>query len=312
MCPELAGHAILHPLFIKAIPAYPDGVVALHLCALSDNSPHPRAINHIPTSICTVPCDRMLRIMGQFLGVAMRFRPESRLEIWDWMTGQRMTVLDMKDGDNFPYRNCSVEFLCVAHRGVLEVYQIRITTTGALPIHTVSLCMLRLNLEQHHLTVRISGSPPLSQYTNHRNLSDYSRFPFTSSTLSGDDYYLTIRWGVNGPSVFAPRDTLAIPWKTWSKNVYFHNDLRRDYGIDPRTDYARLPCNKAGFMAWSDEDGTFPSCPSHLSKTWSLSLDDSPYAPHMVCNDEHVVFWGVHYLFIPPWCIAGLIFLTSS
>jgi hypothetical protein len=30
--------------------------------------------------------------MGHFLGVTLRFYNELRLEIWDWMTGQKITV----------------------------------------------------------------------------------------------------------------------------------------------------------------------------------------------------------------------------
>ncbi|KAF9520559.1 hypothetical protein BS47DRAFT_1378746 [Hydnum rufescens UP504] len=143
------------PLLIGRESPYPNptGTVALHLRTLSDNSPHRRAIGHILTSICIKPWDQMLRIMGHLLGVTTRSRCETRLEIWDWMAGQKMT------------------------REVLEAYQILIENPGAPPVHTASFCLPRPNFDQYYPTVHITGNPPLSQRIDHGNLSDCSPSP---------------------------------------------------------------------------------------------------------------------------------------
>ncbi|KAF9510331.1 hypothetical protein BS47DRAFT_88289 [Hydnum rufescens UP504] len=167
----------------------------------------------------------------------------------DW---QIMTAVDMRDADAFAHICCTFEFLSatsivVGQQGVLEVFEIRIETPGAPPVHTASLCMPRPNLDEYRSTLQITANPRVSQCIDHGNPSDCSPFPSPSFPLAEDNYYLTIHWGVyhsaerlegrfhvplsslRCSSMYG--DALVIPWETWSKGFYFQNDLGGSYGI---------------------------------------------------------------------------------
>jgi hypothetical protein len=257
----------------------------------------------------------------------------------------------MEEGN---FRSGRFEFLgatsiVVLQPGVLEVYQILIENPGAPPVHTASFRLPRLNFGRYSPTLQITGSPPLSQRIDHGNPSDCSPFPFPSFPLAEENHYLTIRWGPYRSSISTSRselqchvplsflrrsplygDALAIPWKTWSKGVYFHNSLEGDCRVsggrlvcftmhcrvtashlngpragrlgvtsaDPGTDHAQLHAIKPGL--WATKMTMDRPHPVHLASR-SLSLDI--HRPLMVCDDEHVVFRGayVRYLFVPPW-----------
>jgi hypothetical protein len=324
--------------------------------------------------------------MGRLLGFTVGFRSKIRLEIWDWMTGKKMTVcmgrflhyrrifiilcdqvLDMEDEDDSAWEFLSsTSVVVVRRRRILEVYQIRIETPGLLPVHTASLGMPRPNLDDPRSTLRITASPRVSQCIDHGNLSDCSPFPSPSFPLAEDNHYLSIYWDVFRIPDSAKRlwvqlhdplsslrhasmygDALPIPWETWSKGFYFFQngpgavykisggrlicfdsfklnlgghvslfDLNRSRvgrliraSADPPTDYARSHAIRSDL--WPGEIGMEPPHPAHLASR-SLSLDGSTSFPRMDCDDEHIVFWGVRYLFVPHCSIILLIFLNPS
>jgi hypothetical protein len=154
-------------------------------------------------------------------------------------------VLDVKDGHDH-YIPCTFEFLSatsivVVRQSILEVYQIRIESPGALPVHTASLCMPYPDLEDFRLTPRVTASPRLSQCIDHGNLSDRSPFPSASFPLAEDSYYLSLRWyAYDDPSgawsqFHVPLSSLRcssmygnaseIPWETWSKGFCCQNGV---------------------------------------------------------------------------------------
>ncbi|KAF9512480.1 hypothetical protein BS47DRAFT_1382975 [Hydnum rufescens UP504] len=221
----------------------PGVIVHFHLRTLSDNTPHPRAVSHILASIRTGAGVPQVRTMGRLLGVAVCFPFKPRLEIWNWMTGQKMTVLDVKDDDD-PHSYRTFEFLSatsivVVRAVALEVYQIRIETPGARPVHTASLCMPYPHLNDYCVTPRVTASPRLSQCIDHGNLSDCSPFPSPSFPLAEDNYYLSIHWNEYDSASRAwaqfhvplsslrcssmDGDALEIPWETWSKGFCSQN-----------------------------------------------------------------------------------------
>ncbi|KAF9510327.1 hypothetical protein BS47DRAFT_1487509 [Hydnum rufescens UP504] len=193
--------------------------VTLHLRTLSDNSPHPRAIS---PSLFSVRIDRgypMVRVMGHLLGVTLCFRRELRVEIWDWMIGEKLTVVEnMRYLDPFRRRYSPFEFLSatslvVGNQGVLEVYEIRVETPGTPPVHTASFCMPRPNLDEYRSSIFRNRDSHLSHRIQCGNLWECSSFPVPSFRLAEDTCYLTIRWAVcEGPDfVRGLETTLHVP-----------------------------------------------------------------------------------------------------
>ncbi|KAF9514407.1 hypothetical protein BS47DRAFT_1485129 [Hydnum rufescens UP504] len=224
--------------------------ITLHLLTLSDSRPHPRAISHTLFSVLTharsCPCPAV-RVMGCLLGVVLYFRLDARLEIWDWVTGQKMTVLEMRYAHHvYSFEFLSATSIVAVLPRALEVYQILTETPGASPVRSASFCLPQPNLAQYHSSVWVSGSPGI----DHR--SDASSFPSPSFRLAKDSCYLTLHWclsgipndGFEGNSrgvLFVPLsslhcspmygDALAIPWQVWSKDVYFQRDHGKDFQI---------------------------------------------------------------------------------
>jgi hypothetical protein len=145
-----------------------------------------------------------VRIVGRLLGVTLRSCRELRLEIWDWMSGQKITVcttcflhyrqifsvlyspaqaLVMRAADDctrgfYGFEFLSASSIVVARHGSLEVYQILMETPGAPLVHTVSFCMPPSRLEEYYSTALISGNSRLSHSVDCENLlSDRSFSP---------------------------------------------------------------------------------------------------------------------------------------
>jgi hypothetical protein len=262
----------------------------------------------------------------------------------------------MKDADDFTRDSCSFEFLSapfivVVRQGVLEVYQIRLETPGAPPVHTISFCMPRLSLDEYRSTAWIFGKSRLSHGV------DRSRFfPSPSFQWGLDSSYLTIEWCVSGPSdsdmgpgltarFDVPLSSLrrypmdgdasAIPWEVWSKDVYFRQgrmhyemiggrlihfrypfmtdspcrvslfDLNRPrargpgvISADPWKDYAPPHAIRSNRLTDPGEIRMGRPPPVPLVSR-NVSLDGSFLPPRVICDDEHIIFWVVCYMFVP-------------
>ncbi|KAF9510352.1 hypothetical protein BS47DRAFT_90350 [Hydnum rufescens UP504] len=140
----------------------------------------------------------MVQVMGRLLGVTLCFGGDLRLEIWDWMTGQKMTVIEMRDVDAVTRSYCTfVELLgatsiVVAHQGVLEVYEIPVEAPGAPPVRTGSFCVQRPNFDRYRSTVRITRNSRLLHGIGHGNVSYNSSFSSPSFSFAKDNRYFTI------------------------------------------------------------------------------------------------------------------------
>jgi hypothetical protein len=164
----------------------------------------------------------MVRVKGCLLGIKFPSRCKLRLEIWDWMTGQKMTVcavtsitvgysacliiprfqmLDLGDADvdTCPFEFLSATSIVVVQQGALEVYEIHTESPGAPPVHTASFCTPRPNFHKDGSSTWLTGNSHLrlSHGIDYENLSERSPFPSPSFPLAEDNCYLTLVWRVH-------------------------------------------------------------------------------------------------------------------
>ncbi|KAF9504923.1 hypothetical protein BS47DRAFT_1386114 [Hydnum rufescens UP504] len=209
---------------------------ALHLRTLSDNTPHPSAPNSIIFLRSTMVTPRsdhhMVRAMGALLGILWL----GALEIWNWTTCEKITVLlDMNFFRSFEFLSAT-SFL-IPYDGRLEVYEIPVESPGAPPTHTASFGMpdpnpgytpavylipcIMHNMDNGGFPASPSLPPPLFHMT------EESRYIHIVWSALGVEDYLQIPFQVPVSSLLCSAmypNPLAIPWDVWSKDVYFSKD----------------------------------------------------------------------------------------
>ncbi|KAF9510338.1 hypothetical protein BS47DRAFT_1487518 [Hydnum rufescens UP504] len=122
----------------------------LHLRTLSDNAPHPSATSPVlfPAFTITQDSEYIVRVLGPLLGI-LSFESTGKLEIWNWTTCQKITMLGSTIVDGLWGAFRSFEFLSTTSFLVpfderLEVYEVPVESPGAPPY---PYCLVFLDLQ---------------------------------------------------------------------------------------------------------------------------------------------------------------------